>query len=201
MGQMILTKFDTEPTAAEWRRIKVFRMRNPELRRATGIQAEQSYGITMSGDAMANVSGVAYGLLKGDSLVALATAFRHFWGNREPAHFPTVTNIANKHCRGDDENRHFDALRIRWKKALFGGAIEMAVGNMPLSADRVLDLWLNGEVLHTEADQRRDLAKLSELFSTGFTEYAFVDSIMNCSRAIFALDDTLSGLALPDGAV
>jgi hypothetical protein len=106
-------------------RIKVFRIANP-VRRATGIRAGIIWHNDVS-DAMANVwCGIWFA--KGDSLVALATAFRHFWETAS-RRIRTVT-ISRQHCRGDDAaiSMRYDTMEesiVRWR-------IEMAVETCPV---------------------------------------------------------------------
>ena len=137
------------------------------------------------------------GIPEEESLCPLLMSFRFFFGNDEPSNLNRVLNILGRHCRDDRLDAILGSLRLRWKHALFQNAMQLSFNGKPLSAARILDLWLNAHYFHSDPAKRETLETVSRMLTPQFLKYMLVEAVIEGSRIVFSTYEMLRELEVP----
>lgn len=97
-----------------------------------------------------------------EQLRSFLAAFRKLHANDEPANMPRTLNVALRnvnsgHC---DLRERLTQIRASWNHTGGVGFIQMKQQGVTLTPAVCFDLWLNGEVFHSDEEKRELLERL-----------------------------------------
>jgi len=121
-------------------------------------------------------------------------AFRFFFLQKEPTHFPKVLNLIGKHTNNPDARKAFKMFRTQWDNYLFGKALEIKFNDKPVTSSLLIDLWFNAHYFHSDEKKEQELNSLKEMFSEGFAKYMLLDAAYQATKVVFKLHDGLKGI-------
>jgi hypothetical protein len=183
-------------TTDEWRCIAEFKRRAVELASASlwrsplgnaKVSLTKEKGFTCEIGALPDE----------ESFRSLLLSFRFFFGNDEPSNLNRVLNILGAHCHDDRLRPELSRLRVRWKHALFRNGLQMRFNGKPLSASRILDLWLNAHYFHSDPEKRRMLETVSRMLTPQFLKFMLVNAVVESSAVVLSTYGMLKDLEIP----
>lgn len=122
-----------------------------------------------------------------EQIVEFLTAFRFFYLQKEPTHFPKVLNIIGKYTNHSDGKMTLKVLNNQWKNSLFGSALNISYNNVPITSSLLLDLWFNAHYFHSDESKASDLEKMREGLTENFLKYMLLDAVYEATKVVFKL--------------
>lgn len=122
-----------------------------------------------------------------EQVAEFVMAFRLFYLQKEPTHFPSVLSILGRHASESEVRQLFKKYRQQWENCLFGNALQIAMNEKQLTSSLVIDLWLNAHYFHSDEDKKAELDQIFEGLSGDFAKYMLLDSVFEASKMILKI--------------
>lgn len=181
-------------TDDDWKVLKFFCDKARRLA-ATRIGSGQTEGIS---------GNIRYEITKGlwfeakipaEELIAeFLMAFRFFYLEKEPTHFPRILGLIGKHTSDSDARKSLKVLGKQWNDSLFRKALNITYHGKPITSGLLLDLWFNAHYFHQDEEKERELKELIKGFSEEFGKYMLLDATFEASKVVFNVFDGLQGI-------
>ena len=111
---------------------------------------------------------------------------RKFYADDEPTFVPSILNLMSRQVAYEPFRKEVADVRAYWKtvtRTPGDNQLSIRVRRRRLSPGAFLDLWLNGEVFHSDQDKRQELAELKRVF--GVAVFGFVvDGVMELTKVV-----------------
>lgn len=151
-------------------------------------------GFKSKADLQINAEGHSFSfeLPSEEAFESLLMRFRHFWLQGEPCYFFNILKIVDRYVPDARSNTKF--LKESWKKGMFQST-NIIIDGVPLTTEKLIDIWLNAEFFHNEKDKKDELDNLInkiELNPSGFVRFFLISSICQCCKVIFELNKLLA---------
>lgn len=125
-----------------------------------------------------------------DDLFSVMSAFRQFTADREDTHFPKICNLLEQRLTDAELRDANRANRQAWQQAEQGGVL-LQIPGQNLTHRACYDLWLNGEIFHSDADKERVFKGLPE-YVQGFIRTAAASFVIDGTRVLHAQRNVVS---------
>lgn len=172
MGKSAVVKFGGSLSAEDWKCIREFKRRAAELLGCGLVKDGYDLSASMNWSIEKGFSCETKALPDEEPFRALLMTFRFFWAKKEPSNFIRVLSIIRRHSGNPTLHQLVDGLRVRWKQSLFGGLMFVHINEKPLTADHLLDLWLNSHYFHGDDEKRAALESISKMLSPELVKYS-----------------------------
>lgn len=116
-------------------------------------------------------------------------AFRFFYLQKEPTHFPSILKILGKHTSQQEAHLALKSFGNKWRNALFAESLIISIDGKKLSASTLLDLWFNAHYFHYDEEKQQQLDELKSNFTEPFAKYMLLDAALEATTAIFKVYD------------
>ena len=126
-----------------------------------------------------------------EQIAEFLMAFRFFYLEKEPTHFPKVLGVIGRHTDDQEARTALKLFGQQWRDCLFGKAMGIEYNDKPITSALLLDLWFNAHYFHQDEDKERELRKLIEGFSEPFAKYMLLDSAMEATKVVYKVYDGL----------
>lgn len=126
--------------------------------------AMSSIGFTFKGEAVPEGFKVTYEAREPDTddLRSFLMTFRKFILKDGPIFIERIFNLCHQHLKDDKLKTELIKARAAWRDEMKGfGGIALQVDGKQLTAEYVLDLWINGNYFHDDLDHVRELERLA----------------------------------------
>jgi hypothetical protein len=161
-----LIEIEGSPSEGEWRRIASFKERAAEFISTFQVIKKQYPGI-IHGAFHRNTDGTYGGGIivpKMHDLKVLFLDFRLLYAEREPANFRVVANILYRNAK----NELVKAFVTHIKSKAVSSIVEDGFFKMDgksLKCNRLIDLWFNAKIFHSDREKQEELQKLTNILS------------------------------------
>lgn len=162
--------------------IDLFLCRVKELQNTKMLQGGLKLNFDFSGDlsfAQRDASSEQEEIIK-----SFITAFRHFYLDNEPTHFPS---FHNRIVRGTQDARVVEllgSLRKRYKHVLdTSGGLAYYYRGQLVTPKKMIDLWFNAHYFHSDTAKRKDLNQWLTR-SGGLFQFLFLDALKELSAIL-----------------
>jgi hypothetical protein len=151
---------------AEWRNIAIFKERAAEFISTFEVIKKQYPGL-IHGAFHRNKDGTYGGGVKVPNmhdLKVLFLDFRLLYAEKEPANFRVVANILSRNTK----NELVRAFMTHIKSKAVSDIIEdgfFKVDGKSLKCNKLIDLWFNAKIFHSDQEKRMELDKLNNILS------------------------------------
>ncbi len=179
----------------ELKKIRMFKIRAEKLLSNTLVRD----GFKSSADFRINDEGPSFSsfqLPSDEAFESLLMRFRHFWHKREPCNIFNILNIVNRYV--PDARSSTQSLKKSWEKGLFYST-SIIIEDVPITSEKLIDLWLNAEFFHNDQDKQTELDNLIDKINSispdpDFAKFLLIGSICECCNVIFELNTLLARL-------
>lgn len=129
-----------------------------------------------------------------EQIAEFLLAFRFFYLEKEPTHFPRILSLLGKHTKDEDARKALKVFGKQWNDSLFGKALNITYNEKPLTSGLLLDLWFNAHYFHQDELKGRELRKLIEGFSENFVKYMLLDAAFEATKVVYKVFHGLRGI-------
>jgi hypothetical protein len=164
-----------------------------EVRENTELLTDLSFNLQFD----AETGKGSYGLKSRPSpnSVKAATAdIRHFLLNKSPILWGAVMKICINHTASDQQD-DLRKLGKYWSKETGNSGVELGMGmglnlnGKSLTRKELLHLWINGDLMHIDADASEDIALMRGNPFIGLAELVYIGALQNLAILLFNLDE------------
>lgn len=114
-------------------------------------------------------------------------AFRFFYLQNEPTHFPKILGLISKHTQKEDVRKALKSFGKNWRDSLFGRTLNIRYNDSEVTSALLLDLWFNAYYFHQNQTKREELDQIIEIFSERFAKYMLLDSAITAAHEVFKI--------------
>lgn len=120
---------------------------------------------------------------------------RPFVLNNEQINFPKICNLLSRNTSSEKIRETIQAAKTDWRKIL-SKSVDMILPfeGEPLTPEKNLDLWFNGEFFHLDANKMPRLKKLKSGLSGGFSFMM----LLNTLRGLFGVLDAFDKVVIAE---
>lgn len=129
-----------------------------------------------------------------EQIAEFLMAFRFFYLQKEPTHFPAVLGIIGKHTSEPDAREALKVFRRQWENCLFGSAMYISLNGKPITSSLLLDLWFNSHYFHSDTEKEMELVELKKAFSENYAKYMLLDSAFEASKVVLKIFSGVRGM-------
>ena len=181
-------------TDKDWKQLNAFR---EKVERLISTKLASSEGGTIHGKIRyQQEKGMWFeGTLPQEEQIAeLLMAFRFFYLQKEPTHFPKILNIIKRHTNQPEALEVLKGYGKQWQNSFFGNAMNISLNNKQITTSLLLDLWFNAHYFHTDEDKEEDLKSLKNVFSEDFSKFMLLDSVYGATKIVYKLFNSIRGM-------
>jgi hypothetical protein len=131
-----------------------------------------------------------------EDLRSFYMAFRFFYLQKEPSHFPRVLNIIGRHSPSDTLSKYLASLRDQWDGALTRQLWQVSIDGQELTTSLLIDLWFNAYYFHTDDAKARRLQQLNEILSSDFNRFLLVNAVFDAAKAVCRLYESVKTIII-----
>ena len=193
-------KISTNIAAEDLAALRVFHDRVVSLANTKLIKGENSKitaSISLKASSAATFSAT---FPPEEELAQFLMAFRFFYLQKEPTHFPKIVNIVSKYADGS-YTAIARELKSQWKNCLFKNSMSITLNGKSISGSTLIDLWFNAHYFHSVAEKRAELDRLNALLQVDFCKYMLMDSTYNASDVVRRFHSGIGELFVPAGTL
>ncbi len=163
MKKFIYFDLAESPTRDEWGHIAIFRERAHEF-----ISSLRRLKIgTIVGSFRRNENETYSGALSippDDDMKALYVEFRHIYAQGERHNFRAIANIIARRSRNIIVRKFMKHLVAKSRSSLVEDGFFHVEGRK-LSGEKLIDLWFNAKIFHSDKAKRKELNRLTKMLS------------------------------------
>ena len=178
---------------AEWRQLQAFRDKASRL---------TSTKLASGGEGCSIHGKVRYEQDKGlwfeatlpseEIISEFLMAFRFFYLQKEPTHFPRILNIIKRHTTQLEALEVLKGFGRQWESSLFGNAMNISFNNKQITTSLLLDLWFNAHYFHSDEKKELALDELKNAFSQDFAKFMLLDAVIEATKVVFKVFDGIA---------
>lgn len=131
--------------------------------------------------------------------------FRPFILNDEPVNFDFISNTAYQ-LASDTTKKNITKAKKTWgdllerKRETSVGGLRLQIDGQKLLSQTNLDMWLNAEFFHLDADKRDLIGRISGNPMGQISYFVFIDLLQRLSELLFWFDKNVVGVLLIDNS-
>lgn len=114
-----------------------------------------------------------------DTILLLATRFRHFFAQKEKLHFETFINSVKRRATDQWASNYLDNIKLCYIAALHSDDTSAALG-LAIPNSEVITLWFNSEFFHSDESKRERLDDVNERISVKGSLFQLYVGIRRC---------------------
>jgi len=121
-----------------------------------------------------------------DEVGSLARNFRFFYGDKEPTQFQKILTKVRRRTQDEWACGYLNWLAEKYKEVMKAPQVSADLGH-PVSNRRIIDLWLNSELFHSEKLKREELSNIHAAIGEVPSLFQLYIAIAHCSSYIHML--------------
>ena len=168
--------------ADEWRRIDIFKERATEY-----IETLKRLKLGMiHGSFRRHNDGTYSGSLQSPpmhSLKGLYVEFRLLYATGEPSNFRNIANIVARRS-GNEMVKKFIKHLVRQARSSLVEDGFFQIDGRPMSGEKIIDLWFNAKIFHSDEQKRKELDRLITLLSNDGIKGLFFMAVYDAGLAV-----------------
>jgi len=121
-----------------------------------------------------------------EEIGSLARNFRFFYADKEPTQFQKILKKVRRRTKDEWAGGYLEWIAERYKEVMKSSQVSAGLGH-PVSNRRIIDLWLNSELFHSEKLKREELSKIQDIIGKEAPLFQLYVAIAHCSSYIHML--------------
>jgi hypothetical protein len=129
-----------------------------------------------------------------EEVASLARNFRFFYADKEPTQFQKILTKVRRGTRDEWACGYMDWLAEQYKEAMKATQVSAGLGH-PVSNRKIIDLWFNSELFHSERSKKQELVDIHAAIGEMPSLFQLYVAIARCScfvRDLYAVVHVLT---------